>query len=295
MFGWIADRLILTPTTDPLAAEGKECELILLDEDGRRAELFRQRQHASSTDEVEVFLLKLLGVGGRAESASIHPVEHWGDIPLEIWTVNPPGYGRCGGNASLRNTALTARVVFERMLDTAAGRPCLVSGNSLGTTGALHLAAHYDEIRGLLLRNPPPLRQLIFSRFGWWNIWAGSYLLSLQIPSDLDSIGNAAQSKAPALILTSEADGVVPPAFQELILDAYDGETRNVRLPEAGHSSPVPDACLPEYIESLRWLLAVSLGPSAARRAAADPASFSEVKAVQRATERELTEGAPPG
>jgi len=127
-------------------------------------------------------------------------------------------------------------------------------GASLGTCAALHVAAH-RPVAGLILHNPPPLRQMILRQFGWWNLWLLAGPIALQIPRDLDSVANAKAIHAPAMFLLAEKDEVVAPRYHRLVVEAYAGEKRVIALRGAYHNSPIEDAALADLYKALDWLL----------------------------------------
>src|SRR2546429_8018272 len=47
------------------------------------------------------------------------------------------------------------------------------------------------RVGGLFLKNPPPLREMILRRFGWWNLWLLAGPVAVAISRGLDSIANA--------------------------------------------------------------------------------------------------------
>lgn len=217
-------------------------------------EIWVRRNRCDSSDDAEALVLKFAGAGGRGERATLHPVDFWSDLKAEVWAVNPPGYGGSNGRASMRHLPAVGRAVYEGIRARAAGRPVIVTGNSLGTTTALHVAAHFRDMAALVLRNPPALRQLIVGKHGWWNGYVGAWLISRQVPQQLDSIANAAQSPVPAVFLVSGKDRVVPPEFQQPIIDAYAGAKRVMRLADADHVAMLTESEQTQYGRHLSWL-----------------------------------------
>lgn len=172
----------------------------------------------------------------------------------EVWAPNPPGYGGSTGRASLSTFADAAQTVYRELEREAAGRPIIVTGNSLGTSTALHLAATNESVAALVLRNPPPLRELIAWRFGWKTLGMGPLLVGSRIPPQLDSIANAARVRFPAVFVMSLADRIVPVPLQRRIIDAYAGPKRVVELAGADHAFELTDDQQREYAAALRWL-----------------------------------------
>lgn len=254
MLAHLANRLILQPSTDPVPTEGKTRRVVSMGSE--QIEVWTQRAGAASDGndgETDIFVLKFPGTAGRAERATEHPADCWEGCRADLWTVNPLGYGGSSGSASLQNTAPAASAVFSELAEHARGRPILVTGNSLGSLSALHLAARFD-VAGVLLRNPPPLRQLIVGRHGWWTLGVGAWSLARQVPDELCAIRNAAAATAPALFVMSGKDRLVHPRYQRRIIDKYQGEHRVLVLPDADHASPMEEDEQREYGQLLQWL-----------------------------------------
>lgn len=250
----LADNLILKPTRDPIDTSHKARKQI--DFEGGHIEVWlahnKPDNFLDSMDSPDLFVLKFPGTGGRAERGTLHPAEIWNDLYSEVWTVNPPGYGGSSGRATLRSLPQSAQTVFRHLRTVAGDRPIIVTGNSLGNISALHVAANFP-IEGLLLRNPPPLRELIIGKHGWWSLGLSRFI-ARQVPHTLCSISNAAATSCPALFVMSGRDRMVPPRYQRLIIDAHAGEKRVFVLPEADHASPVTKEDAPDYVEHLAWL-----------------------------------------
>jgi pimeloyl-ACP methyl ester carboxylesterase len=247
----LADRLILRPTTHRIPVDGKSRRELALGDD--RIEVWAHRVRADWTDDVDVFVLKLVGAGGRAERATDQPVNYWPDVRAEIWAANPPGYGGSGGRASLEKMPAVAAAVYDELEKHAAGRPVVVLGSSFGGASALYLAAA-RPIDGLIVRNAPPLRQVILGRFGWWNLNFGARLIARQVPKELCAVRNAQRASAPAVFVMSEKDRIVPSRYQRLAIDAYAGRKRLLILPNADHITPMTDDETEQYGSLVGWL-----------------------------------------
>ena len=178
----------------------------------------------------------------------------WNERAVEVWGVNYPGFGGSTGPARLAKLGPAALAAFDEMQKMAGDRPIVVFGASLGTTTALHIAAH-RKIAGLILHNPPALRQIILRQFGWWNLWLFAAPMAQKIPRELDSIANARASHVPAIFLLAEKDEVVAPRFQNLVVDAYAGEKRIIPLSGAGHNDPIEGAGFADFHRALDWLV----------------------------------------
>lgn len=246
----LADRLILFPTDRfiRVAAERK-----LIDVPGGKLEIIAAQSRAAKDTEPEAFILEFTGNASRAEMVAEDTAWQWQRHPVEVWAVNYPGYGASTGPARLQAIADTALIAYDQLKAKAAGRPVFVIGTSLGTTAALHIAAKRD-VAGLILTNPPPLRQLIRGRFGWWNLWLIATPVSFGVTPDLDSLANAARCKAPAMFILSARDEIVPLAFQQRVAAAYAGPKRLLSRERANHNDPVEGNDQAWMTEQVEWL-----------------------------------------
>lgn len=249
----LADQLILFPTTHrldagaairkPIPFEGGELEIWTA-----ASKLAQQRGQPG------VYVLRFYGNADRADRWVAAEAEMWNNRAVEVWGMNYPGFGGSTGPARLARLGPAALAAFDAMKRTAGDRPTIVFGASLGTTTALHVAAN-RPVAGLILHNPPPLRQIILRQFGWWNLWLLAGPLAQKLPADLDSLANARAVRVPAIFLLAEKDEVVAPRFQRLVVDAYAGEKRVIPLVGSDHNSPVEGAELAKFHDALDWLL----------------------------------------
>ena len=254
LFGHLPDHLILFPTRTPINADGAVRKSIPF-ENGQLEVWVAQSQAARSKGNADVYILRFYGNADRAERWPIEEAEMWGDRAVEIWGVNYPGFGGSTGPARLSKIGPAAVAAFDELRRHAIDRPIVPFGTSIGATAALHVATH-RAVAGLILQNPPPLREMILRRFGWWNLWLLAGPIALQIPKDLDSIANAKAARSAAIFLLAEKDEVVPPGYHKLVVGAYAGEKRVISLPSAHHNDPIEGTALADLDDALSWLLA---------------------------------------
>lgn len=259
MISFLADRLVLMATRHPVPAEGKTRRWIEFD--GGRFEVWIERSGGEQDAAPDLYVLKFAGTGGRAERATVHPADVWDDLHAEVWAVNPPGYGGSPGPATMRTLAAVADAALAAIKQQAEGRPVVVTGNSLGTALALRALAEQGA-DAVVLRNPVPLRELIYGRFGWWNLNVAAGWFAARVPRELCTLRNAARCDAPAVCISSSRDRMVPPRFQEQVLDAYAGPLQLLRLSEADHADPLSEQEQTQYHELLHWLRGQLLLPS---------------------------------
>lgn len=230
----LTDRLLLFPQSGALADTGGATRLALPGKDGE-VEVWRAR----SGGEPAAYVLRFYGNADRADRWAGAEAKGL-PFPAELWGVNYPGFGGSGGSASLRGVAESALVAYDAIKKQAGNKPILVFGTSMGTTAALYLAAK-REVAGVVLYNPPPLRQLIRGQYGWWNLWLLAVPVAWGVPSELDSLDNAAHARAPAIFVLAEEDEVVAHRYHLAIRDAYAGPKHTLLMPGARHNDPVPD------------------------------------------------------
>jgi hypothetical protein len=258
-FGHLPDHLILFPTTAPIDANGAVRKMLPF-QSGQLEVWTAKSRLAQQKGGADIYVLRFYGNADRADRWAAAEAEMWNDRAVEVWGMNYPGFGRSTGPARLSRIGPAALTAFDELKRHAADWPVVVFGTSIGATPALHVAAH-RRVAGLILHNPPPLREIILRRFGWWNLWLLAGPVALQIPKDLDSISNAKAIHAPAIFLLAEEDEVVPPRYQKLVVDAYAGEKRVISLRGAYHNDPIESVGLADFYHALDWLLPKTNSP----------------------------------
>ena len=251
MLSRLADLLILRPTRNPVFAGGKRRRLLPFR--GGNLVVWTESIGVDEGTSPELFVLNLPATGGRAERSGIQPFDSWPDLPGEIWSLNPPGYGASSGRASLASLAAAARCAFSHLQRVADGRPILIVANCVGSVSGLYLAAE-EEAAGLIVRNPLPLQQTIVGRFNRLTLGVGAKAIANCIPPELDSLRNAARSQIPAVFVISGRDRVVPPVYQRQVFDAYGGDKQLLVLPDAGHDDSLKKRDRHTYAHKLNWL-----------------------------------------
>ncbi|HZR06452.1 MAG TPA: hypothetical protein VFA61_11560 [Candidatus Udaeobacter sp.] len=264
LFGHLPDHLILFPTRTPINPGGAVRKTIPF-KDGELEVWIAQSQMARSKGNADTYILRFYGNADRAERWPIEEAEMWNDRAVEIWGMNYPGFGSSTGPARLSRIGPAALAAFDELKRQAGARPIVPFGTSIGSTAALHVAAQRPVV-GLILQNPPPLREIILRRFGWWNLWLLAGPVALQIPKDLDSIANARAIQAPAIFLLAEKDEVVPSRYHRLVVDAYAGEKRVISLRGAYHNDPIEGRAVTELNSALDWLLRRATSNRASRQ-----------------------------
>jgi alpha-beta hydrolase superfamily lysophospholipase len=258
-FCHLPDHLILFPTRAPIDA-GAAVRKTVPFQSGELEIWTAKSRRAQQQGSADVFILRFYGNADRADRWAASEAEMWSDRAVEIWGVNYPGFGGSTGPARLARIGPAALAAFDELRNYADDRPIVPYGASIGATAALQIAAH-RPVAGLILHNPPPLREMILRQFGWWNLWLLAGPVAVQIPRDLDSIQNARTIRAPAIFLLAEKDEVVAPRFHRLVVNAYAGEKRVIELHGAYHNDPIEGTALADLNDGLGWLLAKVSSP----------------------------------
>lgn len=253
LFGHLPDHLILFPTTARIDAHGAVRKAVPF-QNGQLELWTAKSRLAHANGHSDTYILRFYGNADRAERWVGAEADSWNKRAIEISGMNYPGFGGSTGPAKLARVGPAALTAFDALQNEARDRPIVLFGASLGTTAALHVAAH-RPVAGLILHNPPALRQMILRQFGWWNLWLLAGPIALQIPKDLDSVANAKAIHNPAIFLLADKDEVVAPRYQRLVVDAYAGEKRVIALRGANHNSPIEGAALADLYKALDWLL----------------------------------------
>jgi pimeloyl-ACP methyl ester carboxylesterase len=236
-FGGCASRLLLHPSRHSIDAGGAVRRSVA--HDGRQIEIWTARSPALREGrQPQAYVLEFCGNATRAEEIAQFVADRWKKHRVEVWVMNYPGFGGSDGPAELKAIVPSSMATYDALAAVACGRPIFIEANSMGTVPALHVAAR-RAVAGLVLQNPPPLRRLVLERYGWWNLWLVAGPIALQIPADLDSIDGARRASAPAVFLTGDADALVPPKYQQLVIEAYAGPKRVIRMPGTTHWQPV--------------------------------------------------------
>ena len=256
--GHLPDHLILFPTRAPIDAKGAVRKAVPFQ--GGELEIWTAQSHrAQQQGRADIFILRFYGNADRADRWAAAEADMWNDRAVEIWGMNYPGFGGSTGPARLSQIGPATFAALDELKRQAADRPILAFGASIGATAALHVAASRpDDIAGLILHNPVPLREMILRRFGWWNLWLLAGPVALQIPKALCSTANAKTIRAPAIFLLAEKDEIVPPRYHRLVVNAYAGEKRVIALHGAYHNDPIEGAAQADLNNAVGWLLKTS-------------------------------------
>jgi pimeloyl-ACP methyl ester carboxylesterase len=258
-----ADRLIVGENHETIDPAGARRQMIQVN--GRQVECWVARSPGGKAHEPQAYVLFFFGKEGRVDEWITRTADAWENKPVELWGMNYPGSGGSEGPVEAARVGPDALALYDHVAPIAGSRPIFVEGASFGTAVSLSVAAR-RPVAGVIMKTPAPMRQLILGAYGWWNLWLLAGPVAAHVPAHLDSISNAAQCKAPAIIILAGADFKIPPKYQRMVVDAYAGPRRLIEMPSAGHDSGLTQ----EAIEALKadmdwmWRLAVPRAPGAA-------------------------------
>ena len=248
---WLTDRIILQPTSQEIPVP--ERKPLRFAHGNGVLEVWVHRVGPHRPQAPDLYLLEFPGTASRAEHRTEFVEDCWTHLCVEIWAVNPPGYGNSSGTASLRKMPAMAECALHEIRQTAGKIPVIVAGGSLGSVSALYLAARHP-VEGVLLQNPPALRELILAQTGWWHFKWATRRIAAQVPAELDSIANARRASAAAIFVTAQQDTVVPASIQQQVIDAYSGPLKVLRMPDADHATSLRDSELEQLHTLANWL-----------------------------------------
>jgi uncharacterized protein len=208
----------------------------------------------AQTAEPQGYVLFFVGKGERTEKWITAVAGAWKEKPVEVWGMNYPGSGQStDGTPRLKTAADEALNLFDHVNALAKGRPIFIHAASFGTAMALSVSAR-RPVAGMVLQNPPPLKQLILGRYGWWNLWLIAGPVAMEIPGEFDSLENARNTHARAIFLLSDGDSLVPAEYQKKVVAAYAGEKRVISMPGAGHDAPLTKEAAEAFARDLAWV-----------------------------------------
>lgn len=248
--GGCANKVLLHPTTE--AIDAKTALRRVVPFEAGELEVWTSRSPGANGREPAAYVLDFTGNAGRAEQASAHAL-HWKEKPIELWAVNYPGFGGSTGPADLQRLARAGLAAYDALAQHANTKPIFLNGTSLGTAVALHVAAQRPAA-GVVLRSPPPLRDLILWRHGWWNLWVAAGPLAWAVPDELSSMTNAPRVTSPGLFVITGNDEVVPASYQRMVLNAYAGPKQSVLLKDYKHNTLLQGPGALDFQAQLDWL-----------------------------------------
>ena len=251
--GGCANQLLLAPSSGARPVQGGTPLVIPLKK-GAVVQVWTGLSPAAAKHSPQAYVLRFCGNGERAEDALVREREVWSEFPVEIWSMNYPGFGGSTGPARLESLPPAALATYDALRVRAERKPIFVSGFSMGSAVGLYVASQ-RPVAGLVLRNAPPIRQVITGAYGWWNLWMLAGPTAAQVPPQLDSIANARKDTEPAVFVIAGSDDIVPRKYQREVTAAYAGQRRVIVDENAGHNSPLGQKAARKLESELRWLL----------------------------------------
>ena len=248
---WLTDRIILQPTRHSLHVPQKKS--LRFPHGNGEMEVWVHRVGLDTQQVPDLYLLEFPGTASRAEDSTDFVEACWSQRCVEIWAVNPPGYGNSSGTASLMKLPAMAEQALKEIRLVAGDTPVVAAGGSLGSVSALYLAAHF-KVEGVIVQNPPALREVILAQSGWWHFKWLTRRIAAQVPRELDSLSNARGTTVPAVFVTAQQDRIVPTRIQRQIIAAYNGPLKVLAMPGADHDTPLTTSDIEQLRPMANWL-----------------------------------------
>lgn len=254
----IFDRLVLRPSRGAIDFGAQERVMLKWGPGGEPLESF-VHYVGKRKSQLDLLVLKFPGTAGRAERSTPFPTTAFPNANAEVWTWNPPGYGKSTGRASLARIHMASldflRCVLGSKRITDTTRVWIV-GNSLGCVTALNVAANVPTMNrlGMILRNPPPLSDVVKNVAARYPLGHWVHPIADSLVDEMNAPIMAARVQLPAVFLQSEMDELVLPSMQQDVLDAYAGPTRFVELEGLTHGGVATDFHEPLITDALGWL-----------------------------------------
>ncbi|MGB7345905.1 MAG: alpha/beta hydrolase [Pirellulaceae bacterium] len=254
----ILDRLVLRPSRHEIDHGVQERVMLSWGTANEPLECFAQR-HGDVSQPMDLLVVKFPGTAGRAERSSSFPTAYFPNSVSEVWTWNPPGYGRSAGRASLKRMELAALDFWRQMLGSSrlnSETRIWICGNSLGCVPSLRVACDVDPQgrMGMVLRNPPPLAHVIKEVATKYPLGRMINPVADSLHDTMNAIVIAENVTWPAVFLQSELDELVLPEMQNEVIEAYQGPKSVVVMKGLAHGSVATEIHEPLIRQSLDWL-----------------------------------------
>jgi pimeloyl-ACP methyl ester carboxylesterase len=168
--------------------------------------------------------------GGRSEEVSwLKGAASWFPSHV-ILAMNYRGYGESDGDPTEKALFADGLDQFDWLIKQAGVDPKAVTliGRSLGTGVASYVAAQRPAEKVVLITPYDSVLALARRRF-WFTP------LSLILRHKFDSVAYAKGAVQPYLLLLAEHDDVVPAEHTHKLLEAWQGDTKLVRIPVSDH------------------------------------------------------------
>ena len=251
----VPDQLIVMPA--PGDTDAPNAVRSMIPYSGGKLDACMARSALAKERGAELYVLFFSGNEDRVNPWTAGVAQQWEESTgkaVEAWGVNLPGFGLSTGPAYVHRLGAAGLAAYDAVRAKAGRAPIVIQATSLGTLAGMCVAAN-REVAGMTIQDPPPLRDLVLEYQGWWNGWLLSGPVALWLPRDVDSIANARQCRARCVFITSGCDTVIPPRFQQRIVDAYGGPKRHVVIAGGKHCAS-PDAVMAVEIAGDRaWVV----------------------------------------
>lgn len=249
----LLDRFVLRPSRHLLDCAPKERRQIRSGK--HRDEFFTERVRPDLPN--ELLVIKFPGTGGRGERATPWPAGLLENVGVTVCSWNPPGYGNTSGKPSLSHIPHRATLFLNSILEQwHEPVPRLwITGNSLGCATATYLATQARApIRGMILRNPPPLVETVKRVARRYPLGHLTDPIAESCPEEMNLHHTAPKVQIPMVMLQSELDQLVPLELQAEVFNAFPGPKQSVVMQGLDHDGIATEEHEPEINAAIQWL-----------------------------------------
>lgn len=180
--------------------------------------------------EPSAVVLHFVGNGEDLCSAARHAVA-FAKYGVAVVSPEYPGYGGSRGRPGVASLLRAAEVTAQHAetLAKTLGVPLYVSGSSLGTFCAVHVAAQ-GRVQKCLLRAPALSIVAVAGARFWW------VPVGMLLRHRFDNTTEAPRVTCPVLIVHGDADDVIPAAQGQRLRELFGGPAEVLVVPGAGHN-----------------------------------------------------------
>ena len=212
-------RVLLRPSRRAIVCSKVE---IRVSSAGLTTQLWGQVSGGRDNGASQLVVLRLLGARGRAELATLDPVDRAPVSAATVWTMNPPGFGGSDGPLDLDGYKRGALAAFDFVRAHHPGARVWVYGKCIGGAIALHVAASRSP-DAIIVKNLVDVAAVTRVRLARWLPARLTRYIAQSAQAEIDVGALAAAALCPALFVVSREDEVANPDTQFAVARTYAG------------------------------------------------------------------------
>ncbi len=225
-------RVLLSPSAHPISCEKRELRIA---HQAGVVQLWEQRAEGCN-EKPTLVVLRLLGARGRAELATLDPVNRLEIKSCAVCTLNPPAFGATQGPLTIESYLRSTLVAFDALKSNYPNAQIWIYGKSIGATAAMYLASQRSP-DAAVFKNIIDVPFAVLHRSPRWMPARARLAIQNQVPENLAPVILAPKAKSRALFVISSGDELSPPNVQAQILRSYGGSATRLDI-RGGHDEP---------------------------------------------------------